>query len=360
MNEQKIIEIAKKFYPDGEEYSIHPLHTGHINDTFVVACGCPKLVIQRINKNVFKRPEDVMENICKITEHIRAKLEKCCGDVENGVLSFITVGDVPYVIDDRGEYWRAYHFIDGDCLQTCDSEDIFTQVGVSFGKFQQQLSDFDASELHETIADFHNTEVRYANFERAVEEDTVNRASSVQAEINFVRERKAECSHIVRGIKEGRFPLRVTHNDTKLNNIIVDKETGVGLCVIDLDTVMPGSMLYDFGDAIRFGASSAVEDETDLSKVYIKPNMFEAFVKGFIEGLDGSATTEEILAFPLSSKIITLEIGMRFLTDYLCGDTYFRTAYSQHNLDRARNQFKLVESIEDNMSVLDNIVKKYI
>ena len=358
----KIIDIARKFCADKEIVSVSQLNAGHINDTHLVKCeGDYRLVLQKINKNVFKKPEEVMSNIGKVTDHIRAKLKAAGEDHVNGVLSFLSTeeGNL-YYKDSDGEYWRAYVFVDGDCFQICESEDLFSRVGAAFGRFQQQLSDFDASELFESIKNFHNTESRYRDFETAVAVDVAGRASSVANEIEFVRSRKEVCSYIVKGIEDGTFPLRVTHNDTKLNNIIMDKVTGNGLCVIDLDTVMPGSMLYDFGDAIRFGAASAAEDETDLSKVFVRTEMFDAFTKGYISGLEGSATEDEIRAFPMSAKIITFEIGIRFLTDYLNGDVYFKTAYSEHNLDRARNQFKLVESIEEKMSVLNSIVEKYI
>lgn len=357
-----IINIAREFCADKEIVSLKPLNAGHINDTNLVKCaGDYRFILQKINKNVFKRPDEVMSNIGKVTDHIRAKLKAAGEDYVNGVLSFLSTGEGKlYYTDSEGEYWRAYVFVDGDCFQICESEELFTRVGEAFGRFQQQLSDFDASELFESIKNFHNTESRYADFEEAVKSDAVSRAAKVSAEIEFVRSRKDDCSYIVKGIESGRFPLRVTHNDTKLNNIIMDKATGKGLCVIDLDTVMPGSMLYDFGDAIRFGAASAAEDETDLSKVFVRPEMFDAFAKGYIAGLEGSATENEIRAFPLAAKIITLETGIRFLTDYLNGDTYFKTAYPNHNLDRARNQFKLVQSIEENTDILNSIVEKYI
>ena len=357
-----IIDIATKFCFNRKIESVKALNSGHINDTNLVKCeDSYRFVLQKINKNVFKAPEEVMANIDKVTSHIRQKLKDAGEDYENGVLSFLKTDDGKlFYVDADGEYWRAYTFVDGDCFQVCESAELFTKVGEAFGRFQKQLSDFDASVLFETIKNFHNTESRYNDFEASVSNDAANRASTVSDEIEFVRCRKEDCSYIVNGIRSGVFPLRVTHNDTKLNNIIMDKATGKGLCVIDLDTVMPGSMLYDFGDAIRFGATSAAEDETDLSKVFVRPEMFDAFTKGYIDGLGGSATKDEILGFPMAAKIITFETGIRFLTDYLNGDTYFKTAYAAHNLDRARNQFKLVESIEENISVLNSIVEKYI
>ncbi len=334
---------------------------GHINNTYIVQTECgTRFVLQRINKNVFKKPEEVMQNIVLVTDHIRHGLAENGGDAKNGTLQFLMSGEHYYHIDENGDYWRAYRFVEGDCYQSCNSLELFERVGEAFGKFQSQLADFDASVLKETIVNFHNTADRYRLFEEAVAKDSAGRAASVANEIAFVRARSEACSYIIDGIAGGAFPLRVTHNDTKLNNIIMDKETGNGLCVIDLDTVMPGSMLYDFGDAIRFGASSAAEDETELDRVYFVPEMFEAFAKGYISGLDGRATEAEILAFPEAARILTLETGIRFLTDYLNGDTYFRIAYPEHNIDRARNQFKLVADAEDKADQLLAIVKKFI
>ncbi len=331
---------------------------GHINNTYILQTEKgDRFVLQRINKNVFKRPEDVMHNFVLVTDHIRKKL---ADDPEHTTLQLVKSGENYYAVDPDGDYWRAYHYVEGECYQSCDSTALFEKVGQAFGRFQGQLADFDASLLRESLVNFHNTADRYRLFELSVAKDVAGRAASVADEIAFVRARREVCSYIVDGIANGTFPLRVTHNDTKLNNIIMNGETGEGRCVIDLDTVMPGSMLYDFGDAIRFGASSTAEDETDLSKVYFIPEMFEAFAKGYIDGLDGRATEAEILAFPESARIITLEIGIRFLTDYLDGDTYFRTKYATHNLDRARNQFKLVSDAEAKADVLLAIVKKFI
>ena len=351
-----IKDIASKFDFGAEIDEIKENKSGHINSTYFVRCGGKKYVLQKINKNVFKKPEEVMANIGLVTEHIREKLKAEGGDHINGSMCFLNAGDKNYFVDDEGEYWRAYRFIDGDCYDSCDSTELFMRVGRAFGRFQCQLADFDAEKLYETIPNFHNTVSRYENLEASVKKDVKARAASVSEEINFVRNRKDVCALIVNGIKEGKYPLKVTHNDTKLNNIIMNPETGEGLCVIDLDTIMPGSMLYDFGDAIRFGAASAAEDETDLDKVFVKTDMFEAFAKGFVDGLGGSATKDEILAFPDAARIITLEIGMRFLTDYLDGDVYFRTEYETHNLDRARNQFKLVADIEAKLDELNKIV----
>ena len=333
---------------------------GHINSTFFVDCKGDRFVLQRINKSVFRDPPKLMENLVGVTDHIRRKLALSGGDVQNGTMQFVKSGDRFYCVDDEGEYWRAYRFVDGNCYQSCDTCDLFARAGAAFGNFQNQLADYPTETLHETIPDFHNTPRRYEAFEAAVAEDVCGRAAACAEEIAFIRARRDACSFIVDGLADGRFPLRVTHNDTKLNNVIMDKETGEGLCVIDLDTVMPGSLLYDFGDAIRFGASAAAEDETDPEKVFVKLDMFDAFAKGFITGLGGSITKNELLALPESARVLTLETAIRFLTDHLKGDTYFRIHREGHNLDRARNQLWLVADLEKKMPQMTQTVKQYL
>ncbi len=339
---------------------------GHINSTFFVNTDQkneePEYVFQRINTSIFKNPDQLMSNIFNVTSHIRNKLLAEGKDADRGVLNFIKTVDGKYCyVDDEGGYWRAYHYVGKALsLDLADTTDLFAQSGFAFGHFQNQLADFDASKLYETIPNFHNTVSRLKDLKDAIAKNAANRKDLAQKEIDFVLAREDKCSYIVNGIKDGKYPLRVTHNDTKLNNVLLDAATGEGLCVVDLDTVMPGSMLYDFGDSIRFGASSAAEDETDLSKVYVRLDMFEAYTEGFIKGLDGAVTNDEIAAFPISAYIITLEIGIRFLTDYLNGDTYFRIHRPDHNLERARNQFKLVSDMETKMDEMNKIVAKYI
>lgn len=366
MNKEQIFHIADKFCVNGDPISVTECTTGHINSTYFVDCSSDnrltRYVLQIVNTSIFKNPDHVMQNILHVTKHIEDKLIASGGDSERGTLHVVNAKDGHYAyIDDQGRYWRAYRFVeDATCYQSVESEEMFTKVGKAFGIFQKQLSDFDASLLYETIPNFHNTEDRLLQLVTAIEKDAAGRKNSVQDEIAFVMQRKDACSYINERIADGRIPLRVTHNDTKLNNIMLDNETGEGICVIDLDTVMPGSVLADFGDSIRFGASSASEDATDLDKVYVRLEMFDAFAKGFIEGLDHSLTEQEILSLPMGAYILTLETGIRFLTDYLNGDTYFRTSYSQHNLDRARNQFKLVADMEEKMDQMDLIIRKYL
>ena len=359
-------KIAEGFGIKTDSLMYTECQKGHVNSTFFVNTDGgdsePKYVFQRINTSVFKNPDQLMSNIFNVTSHIRSKLLAEGKDEKRGVLNFIKTPDGKYYhVDDEGNHWRAYHYIRKSLsLNISDSTELFAQSGFAFGHFQNQLADFDASKLYETIPNFHNTVSRLNDLKKAINNNLADRKDIAEKEIGFVLARENKCSYIVDGIKNGKYPLRVTHNDTKLNNVLFDKETGEGLCVVDLDTVMPGSMLYDFGDSIRFGASSAVEDETDLSKVYIRLDMFEAYTDGFIKGLDGAITDEEIKAFPISAYIITLETGLRFLTDYLNGDTYFRIHRPDHNLDRARNQFKLVADMETKMDEMNKIVAKYI
>ena len=366
MNKAQIFFIADKFDLVGEPISITECTTGHINSTYFIDCsseqGLNRYVLQIVNTSIFKNPDHVMQNILHITKHLENKLITSGGDSERGTLHVVFAKDGNYAyVDQEGQFWRAYRFVENaTCYQAVESEEMFTKVGKAFGNFQRQLADFDASLLYETIPNFHNTEDRLQQLVTAIENNAAQRRDSVRDEITFVLQRQDACSYINQRIEDGRIPLRVTHNDTKLNNIMLDNETGEGICVIDLDTVMPGSVLADFGDSIRFGASSAAEDETDLDKVFVRLEMFDAFAKGFIEGLDHSLTEQEILSLPMGAYILTLETGIRFLTDYLNGDTYFRTAYAQHNLDRARNQFKLVLDMESKMEQMNEIIKKYL
>lgn len=364
MNNSEVLKIASEFNLGSAPTGFSECTDGHINGTFFVdTADGKKYVIQRINTGIFKDPDGLMRNVIGITEHIRRKLAVEGGDVERGTLHFIKTvsGDNYYEDRENGSAWRAYVYVDGvESFQSAGSTDVFSQVGRAFGHFQMQLADYDASGLCETIPNFHNTPSRYVDFEAALVRNASGRADRAADAVEFVKAYKDVCSYIADRIAAGVLPLRVTHNDTKLNNILIDKATGKPICIIDLDTVMPGSVLFDFGDAIRFGASSAAEDEKDLSAVFMREDMFEAFAGGFIGGLEGSLTDTEILELPMGALVITLETGIRFLTDYLDGDTYFRTHYPEHNLDRARNQFKLVADMEEKMPEMLKTVKKYL
>ncbi len=338
---------------------------GHINDTYKVLvrdCEGTELhyIIQRMNHNVFKDPWGLVNNIHQVTSHIKKKIEKRAGDTQREVLQIIPTkeGQLLYT-NESGEYWRAMNFIENaNCFEKVERIEDFYESALAFGQFQAMLSDFDASLLTETIPGFHNTKQRYQTFLKAVEEDTRGRAALVQEEINFLLERKEDAYYLSELLEAGKIPLRVTHNDTKLNNVMMDHKTGKGICVIDLDTVMPGLSIFDFGDAIRFGANTGAEDEVDLTKISCDLELFHAFAKGFMQGCGGKLTQVEIDLLPMGAKIMTLECGMRFLTDYLQGDVYFKTHRDGHNLDRCRTQFELVRDMERKWNTLSSIIKE--
>ena len=339
---------------------------GHINDTFAVYVQTPqgeerRFILQRINTNTFTDPQGLMENIFGVTEYLAAQLAAEGLDPARGTLHFHrdNAGNLFYT-DSEGGAWRLSDFIeDTVCLQQVSSDELFLTVGDTFGHFQNQLIGYPAATLHETIAKFHHTPTRYENFERAVAADPLGRAGEIAGEIAFVRARKADCSVLTDLLAAGKLPLRVTHNDTKLNNVLIDKATGKGLCVIDLDTVMPGLAAYDFGDTIRFGANDCAEDEADMGKVHFSTHLFEVFTKGFL-GAATALTAEEKRTLPWGAKLMTLECGMRFLTDYLEGDTYFKIHRPGQNLDRAHTQFKLVRDMEENWDKLEATVAAYL
>ncbi len=360
-----ILEIAAHFQYDGKPVSYAGCHVGHINGTYFVTCegqGTRRYTLQRINTDVFTKPVEVMENMVGVCEYLKKKIAAEGGDVDRETLTVIPARDGKmYYIDEDGGFWRSYATIeDVTTYNLAENPAMFRSAGCAFGRFFNRLADYPAEKLHETIPNFHNTVSRMADLKRAIVEDRADRVKDVQNEIAFAMAHEGICSALMDGIADGRFKLGVTHNDTKLNNVLIDVRTGRGLCIIDLDTVMPGSLLFDFGDAIRFGASSALEDETDLDKVCVVPEMFEAFTDGFLSEVRPSLNADEIRAFPLAATVITFEIGIRFLTDYLNGDVYFRTAYPTHNLDRARNQFKLVADGEAKRAALSAIVEKYV
>jgi hypothetical protein len=295
-----------------------------------------------------------------VTEYLRDYLKRTGGDAERGAMTVIKTRDGRWwYAGEDGSCWRVYIFVeDTICLQRVEQPGDFYESAVAFGNFQNQLKDYPAWTLHETIPNFHNTVSRYEAFEKAVQEDRAGRAASVQAEIAFIQARKDDCAFLMNLLWEGKLPLRVTHNDTKLNNVMFDCETGEGICVVDLDTVMPGLALYDFGDSIRFGASTAAEDEPDLDKVHFSPEYFEAYTDGFLSTAGRALTDNEIKYLPFSSKLMTLECGMRFLGDYINGDTYFKTDYPEHNLVRARTQLRLVSEMEEKMQEMTDIVTR--
>lgn len=359
-------EAIANFQYEGVLIDERPYGSGHINDTFLLTfeiaeMGCIKVILQRMNKDVFAKPIELMENIIGVTSHLRKKIVENGGDPERETLNVIpAVNGMPYYVDSLGDYWRSYKFItDATSYDQVEKPDHFYQSAVAFGNFQRLLADYPAETLHETIVGFHDTKARFATFKKAVEEDKCGRAASVKKEIEFVLAREEIANYFCDLLRNGEIPLRVTHNDTKLNNIMIDNKTGKGICVIDLDTVMPGLAMNDFGDSIRFGASTAAEDEVDLDKVSCSMELFELYAKGYIEGCGGKLTKREIELMPMGAKTMTFECGMRFLTDYLQGDTYFKIHREHHNLDRCRTQFKLVEDMEKKWYTMQEIVGKY-
>lgn len=296
-----------------------------------------------------------------VTSYLKKIIVEQGGDPDRETLNVIPTADgKAYYLDSEGEYWRAYKFItDAVCLEKVEKPEDFYESAVSFGNFQRLLADYPAETLHETIVDFHNTKKRFATFKKAVEEDIMGRAASVQEEIKFVLDREDVANCFTDMLEKGELPLRVTHNDTKLNNIMMDNKTGKGICVIDLDTVMPGLAMNDFGDSIRFGASTGAEDEKDLDKIWCDMELFDIYAKGFMEGCAGKLTQKEVELMPMGAKVMTYECGMRFLTDYLQGDTYFKIHRPEHNLDRCRTQFKLVADMEAKWDTMNEIIKKY-
>ncbi len=353
--------IADKTYLHGLPYG-----EGHINDTYSVCLQdsdgvISRVILQRINSYVFKDVDGLMNNIVGVTNFLKKKIIAEGGDPQRETLTVIpTVSGDNYYRDNEGGCWRMYLFVENtETYQTIRNAEDFYNCGVSFGNFQRMLADYDTSGLIETIKDFHNTVKRFEALKQAIKKDKAGRAGKVRDEIKFALDREKDVGVLVELLESGKMPYRVTHNDTKLNNILIDKKTKKGVCVIDLDTVMPGAACYDFGDSIRFGASTAAEDETDLSKVSMSIELFEVFTKGYMSVAGEFLTPIEIDSLAIGAKIMTFECGIRFLTDYLNGDVYFKIHREDHNLDRCRTQFKLVQDMEEKMDLMKEIVNKY-
>ncbi len=365
LEEQKR-EVIENFCFEGVCHNDVLWGNGHINDTYRLTFDIgdkeqKRYILQRMNRSIFLKPAEVMENIMGVTSYLRKKIIENGGDPERETLNVIPAKNKKaYYVDSQGEYWRAYTFIEhATCFDQVEKPKDFYESAVAFGNFQRLLADYPVEKLHETIPGFHDTKARFEVFKKAVEVDVCKRASSVKQEIDFVLAREDVADYFGDLIAKNEVPFRVTHNDTKLNNIMIDNETRKGICVIDLDTVMPGLAMNDFGDSIRFGASTGLEDEPDLDKVWCDMNLFELYTKGFIEGCGGKLTKQEIALLPMGAKVMTFECGMRFLTDYLQGDTYFKIHRPQQNLDRCRTQFKLVWDMEAKWKTMQEIVKKY-
>ncbi len=362
--QEELREILSHFMISGEYRGCRAIDDGHINNTFkaVFLSGGRELtyLLQQINTAVFRDPERLMVNVDLVTSFLRDRVIAAGGDPERETLYCKPCKDgKKYYTDAAGRVWRVYNFVnDAFAYNTIENPDVFRKAGKAFGEFQNQLADFPIDTLYETIPDFHHTARRYRNLMNSVKRNASGRRGLCEAQIAFAEQRLDDTFILTGYIETGALPVRVTHNDTKLNNILFDAATGEPVCVVDLDTVMPGLSLYDFGDAIRFGANTAAEDERDLSKVSLDLTLFEAYTEGYLSAAGGSLTEKEIGLLPFASKLMTLECGMRFLTDFLDGDVYFKTDYPEHNLVRCRTQFALVADMEKKAEEMRRIVEK--
>ena len=361
-----IKEICSSFNVEGDYVSCEEVPTGNINSTFKVEYNkdgdLKHYIVQKINKNVFKQPEKVMDNIIRVTDYVRQRIEAEGLPTRVFVLRAFTTRDtnLPYVIDSCGEYWRCYRFIKNSrTFDTCDNLEIIEQAGSAFGKFQNYLDGFDTNSLNITIPNFHNTIERYKAFHDAIEKDSYNRVKKVKKQIQTILNFEEKACQLQKYLDEGKIKVRVAHNDTKFNNVSFDAESNQALAVLDLDTVMPGAVAHDFGDAIRFIANTVIEDCPDISKVSLDVEKYEAFAKGFISEVRDMLTEQEKQSLNLGVFVMTIELAVRFLSDYICGDKYFKTKYPGHNLDRANNQLALAIDIDKKLPLLDEIIKKY-
>ena len=353
---KKMQDIIRSFSLEGSLIKCVPFGSGHINETWLAVTNRPHLyILQKVNPQIFLDPEGLMNNVVLVIEH----LQKKDPDPRHSLRLVKTTDGRDYILQEGKELWRLYEYVTGGvCLDRADTPDVFGKSGKAFGVFQRQMSDFPAQKLIETIPAFHYTPGRYRNLVRAVHEDRVNRAGQVRAEIDFLMAREEGAGKLVSLQEQGELPLRVTHNDTKLNNVMLDENTFEPLCILDLDTVMPGLVASDFGDAIRFGASTADEDETDQSRVGLDLGFYEAYARAFL-GACGSILTEtEKETLPDGAWMMTLESAVRFMTDYLEGDTYFHVERPGQNLDRARTQMTLVREMERNDNTIRQMIRR--
>lgn len=341
-----------------------PYGGGHINDTFAVSVKKGKeekiaYILQRINTNVFKEPQKVMDNIFAVTEYLQTELQKHNEDTTSGVLHFIRTKNGEKMFIDQEEHpWRSYHFVPHSfTYNQTPSAQVFGEAGFAFGTFLKHLQHYPAATLHETIPSFHDTRKRMQALQEAITANKAGRAAGCSEEIEFALARTQDCGILMDALEAGMLPLRVTHNDTKLNNILFDETTQNALCVIDLDTIMPGLALNDYGDSIRFGASTASEDETDLSKVNFSMPYFKEFTYNYLKATAGVLTQAEVAMLAHGARLLTFECGIRFLTDYLNGDAYFKVLRNNHNLDRCRTQFKLVDDMEKQFALMQQTVR---
>ncbi len=341
--------VHAAFAIDDQFVVAQPYGTGHINDTYKLDCARSSYILQRINTSIFRNPEALMENFRNVTAHITRKIAAEGSSRQTLHLVAERGSGRPFTVDAAGNYWRCYHFVGNartyDILETADQA---YQAAAAFGQFQCDLADLDFR-LNETIPHFHDTPSRLATLKQSLAADVCGRAKEVQKELDFVLAREADCSKLIELLNAGELTERTTHNDTKLNNVLISEIDQKAVCVIDLDTVMPGLPHYDFGDMVRTGTSPAAEDERNLDLVGMRFEMFEALLRGYLSSAGKFLNPLEKELLPFSGKLITLEIGIRFLTDYLDGDVYFKTKREGHNLDRCRTQLKLVSSIESQL-----------
>lgn len=345
--------MADKFQIPGTYVSAVPWGSGHINDTFVATYELDgrhqRYVHQKLNTRVFPDPVALMDNLSRVVAHLSGQTPS---------LQLVpSLDGLPYYVHEGTQYWRTFHFIEGTrTLDVAETAEQVRQAAAAFGRFQLLLADLPGPRLHETIADFHDTRKRFEQFLAAAESDGVERARHCRSEIEFARERSGLASAITSQVDKGAFPERITHNDTKLNNVLLDVKTGKALCVIDLDTVMPGSVLYDFGDMVRTATMTVPEDEPDLARVKMDRKLFEAAVDGYLDSTGHWLNEAEKASLVLSARVITFEVGLRFLTDFLTGDNYFKTSYPDHNLVRARAQFALLRNLETESEYMEEVV----
>ncbi len=350
-------DITRHFPLPGDFIDAAPYGSGHINDTYAVifSQGGTRLryIFQRINHRIFEQPQRLMDNILRVTRHVQAQLGKGA-DGSRRTLTVIPATDGrPFATDNEGGFWRVYVFVENALSRDAvESPGQAYQAARAFGQFQKAVADLPGPRLHEIIPDFHHTPKRYAALEQAVHADVCGRSSACRREIDFALARKPDACRLTDLLTAGHLPERITHNDTKINNVLMDNRSGEGVCVIDLDTVMPGLVHYDFGDMVRTATSAAAEDETRLDKVHVQFDLFEALLRGYLDATNDFLTPLEKELLPFSGKLITLEIGVRFLTDFLQGDIYFKTRRPGHNLDRCRNQFHRVRAIEDQYNAM--------
>lgn len=361
--DKEIIEVCRRFGIEGEFHSVKTFTDGHINCTyltvFVNKGRFKKYLVQGINTHVFKNPSELMENIVSVTDYLRERIAEDGGNPKRETLTFLKNDNNKNYLYHLGKCWRIYNFIDNSyTINLIKNKADFEEAGRSFGLFLNRLAGYPMDSLHDTIKDFHNTPVRVENLENAIKRDQAGRAHLLEEEVSFALSRKDDAKLVIDLYNKGLIPLRVTHNDTKINNILFDEKTNESICVIDLDTIMPGFSLYDFGDAIRFGANTTAEDDDNLDNVCISLELFESYTRGFLSSCAKSLTEAEVKHLAFSAKLMTYECGIRFLTDYLDGDVYFKTAYHDHNLVRARNQFKLVSEIEKHIDEMNEIVDR--